>query len=135
MTEAEEESKSRVAIGIFKERMFQLEQERSSINGDLGAIDIMGLARRTRQLLRNAKNLMDGNVTVLFAAQPARMAEELYKYLEYAEGHVMKALSEEYEFEAIKRRLYMSTTLARYVIEGVQQAVQDIEARAGGDGE
>jgi hypothetical protein len=123
----EEDSKSRVAIGIFKERMFQLEQERSSINTALGAIDIMGLARRTRQLLRNAKSLMDGNVTVLFAQQPPRMAEELYKYLEYAEGHVMKALSDEYEFEIIKRRLYMATTLARYVIEGVTEAVSSIE--------
>lgn len=120
-------SQPRVALGVFKERMYQLEQERADITRALGSIDIMALARRTRQLLRSAKGLMDGNVTVLFATQPARVSEELYKYLEYAEGHVTKALAEEYDFEVIKRRLYMATALAEYVIEGVQQAVNDVE--------
>jgi hypothetical protein len=129
LTEAEDESRSRVALGMFKERMYQLERERVEINEALGAIDIMEIARRTRQLLRAAKGLMDGNVTVLFANQPASVSEELYKYLEYAEGHVIKALSEEHAFDIIKQRLYMATTLAHYVIEGIQEAVNTLESR------
>lgn len=129
MTVEEDESRSRVALGVFKERVYQLERERAEINRELGAIDVMKLARRASNLLYSAKSLMDGNVTVLFAHQPVKTSEELYKYLEYAEGHVMMALSQEYEFEAIKQRLYMATTLAEYVLEGVQEALSVLEAQ------
>jgi hypothetical protein len=129
VTVEEDESRSRVALGVFKERVYQLERERAEINRELGAIDVMKLARRASNLLHSAKSLMDGNVTVLFANQPVKTSEDLYKYLEYAEGHVMKALSQEYEFEAIKQRLYMATTLAEYVLEGVQNALTVLESQ------
>jgi hypothetical protein len=127
VTDTTEAQRSRVALGTFKERIYQLEQERASINRELGSIDLMALARRTRQLLRATKGLMDGNVTVLFAHQPPRVSEELYKYLEFAEGHVMRALGEEYDFEIIKKRLFMATALGEYVIEGVELAVREVE--------
>jgi hypothetical protein len=129
VTNITEQQRSRVALGTFKERMYQLEKERSAINRELGSLDLMAVARRTRQLLRATKGLMDGNVTVLFANKPDSVSEELYKYLEYAEGHVTQALSQEYEFDVIKKRLFMATALGEYVIAGVDLAVREIEER------
>jgi hypothetical protein len=121
------QQRSRVALTAFRERMYELETERTQITRELGGIDIMQLARRTGSLLQSIKRLLDGNVTVLFAHEATRIGEELYRYLDYAEGHVRAALAEEYEFDSIKKRLYMATTLGEYVIEGVDAAVRGME--------
>ncbi len=111
----------------FKRRMSDLQDELTDINRTLGAVDLLGLAHRARELLRQTRGLLDGNVNVLFSHQPPRIAENLYNHVEWAEGHLVKALSEEYEFEAIKQRLYMVTFLSGYVIRGVQEAVSHLE--------
>ncbi len=110
----------------FQERMDQLRQELWTINRELGRPDLLRLARRTRELLRRTKGLLDGNIPILFANQPDRVPEELYKHIEYAQGHITKALAEEYEFETIEKRLYMATSLAEYVIDGVAEAVKTL---------
>jgi hypothetical protein len=121
------QQRSRVALTAFRERMYELETERTQITRELGGIDIMHLARRTGNLLTSIKRLLDGNVTVLFAKDAEKVSEELYRYLDYAEGHVRQALSDEFEFDIIKKRLYMATTLGEYVIEGVDAAVRGME--------
>jgi hypothetical protein len=114
------------ALQQFQERMEQLKQELWSINRELGRPDLLMLARRTRELLRRTKGLLDGNVPILFANQPDGVPEELYKHIEYAQGHITKALAEEYDFETIEKRLYMATSLAEYVIDGVGEAVKSL---------
>jgi len=114
------------ALQQFQERMDQLKQELWTINRELGRPDLLMLARRTRELLRRTKGLLDGNVPILYANQPDRVPEELYKHIEYAQGHITKALAEEYEFETIEKRLYMATSLAEYVIDGVGEAVKSL---------
>ncbi|HEX6508735.1 MAG TPA: hypothetical protein VF221_13990 [Chloroflexota bacterium] len=104
-----------------------LEADLRSINRELGNVNLLGLAQRTSELLRHSKGLLDGNVTVLFADKPARVHEDLYRHIEYAEEHIRRALSEEYEFEAIKQRLFMATALSEYVINGVSAALTDLE--------
>jgi hypothetical protein len=111
------------SISAFRQRMADLEKELHSINRVLGSQDLLTIGWRTRELLRRTKGLLDGNINVLFHGQPARIYEDLYRHIEWAEGHLNKAFSEEYEFEAIKRRLYMATSLSEYVIRGVGQAV------------
>jgi hypothetical protein len=69
-------------------------------------------------------------VAVLFAHEPDRVPEELYTYLSYAEGHIKTALSAEYEFDAIEKRLYMATALAQYVIEAVARAIDRLVEEA-----
>jgi hypothetical protein len=114
------------ALQQFQERMEQLKQELWTINRELGRPDLLMLARRTRELLRRTKGLLDGNVPILFANQPDGVPEELYKHIEYAQGHITKALAEEYDFETIEKRLYMATSLADYVIDGVGEAVKSL---------
>jgi hypothetical protein len=114
------------ALQQFQERMEQLKQELWTINRELGRPDLLMLARRTRELLRRTKGLLDGNVPILFANQPDGVPEELYKHIEYAQGHITKALAEEYDFETIEKRLYMATSLAEYVIDGVGEAVKSL---------
>jgi len=114
------------ALQQFQERMDQLKQELWTINRELGRPDLLMLARRTRELLRRTKGLLDGNVPILYANQSDRVPEELYKHIEYAQGHITKALAEEYEFETIEKRLYMATSLAEYVIDGVGEAVKSL---------
>jgi hypothetical protein len=112
------------SISQFKERMTVLAEELHSINRVLGSQDLLTIEWRTRELLRRAKGLLDGNINILFHGQPARIYEDLYRHIEWAEGHLNKAFSEEYEFESIRRRLYMATSLTDYVIKGVATAVQ-----------
>ncbi len=123
----ENTAEGRMAMDQFKRRMEGLEDDLRDINRALGAVDLLALAHRTRELLRQTKGLLDGNVNVLFADQPARVAEELYKHVEYAEGHLHHALGEEVDFERIRQRLFMATFLSDFVIRGVQQAVENIE--------
>src|SRR5947209_72893 len=97
-------------------RMIQLHEELKSINRELGRQDLLAIARRARELVRSTRGLLEGNVVLLFANQPDRIVEDLYRHLDYASGHVDRALAEEYEFEVIKRRLYMATALVEDVI-------------------
>ena len=121
----------RVATDQFRRRMESLTSDMEAINRELGNVNLLNIARRTSTLLRNSKSLIDGNVTVLFADTPDRVPEDLYKHIEYAELHIRKALSEEYEFEVIKQRLFMATAICEYVIEGVAEALTRLEARLG----
>ncbi len=121
----------RVATDQFRRRMESLTSDMESINRELGNVNLLNIARRTSALLRNSKALIDGNVTVLFADTPDRVPEDLYKHIEYAELHIRKALSEEYEFEVIKQRLFMATAICEYVIEGVGDALTRLESRLG----
>ena len=119
----------RVATDQFRRRMESLTSDMEAINRELGNVNLLNIARRTSTLLRHSKALIDGNVTVLFADTPDRVPEDLYKHIEYAEMHIRKALSEEYEFEVIKQRLFMATAICEYVIEGVADALTRLEAR------
>jgi len=115
------------SIAQFENRMLQLVDELHDINRELGNVDVIALAHRTQDLLHRTKGLLDGNVTVLFHREPPRVAEDLYKHIEYAETQIAKALSEEYQFEAIKQRLYMASSLSQYVIDGVSGAIERLK--------
>ena len=115
------------AFQQFRQRMHHLQIELGEIKSELGRPDFLGLADRTRDLLRMTRGLLDGNVNILFANEPARVPENLYKHIEYAQGHLDKALGEEYEFDAIVKRLYMATTLSEYVIRSVQEALNTMD--------
>lgn len=119
----------RVATDQFRRRMESLTADMAAINRELGNVNLLSIARRTATLLRHTKSLIDGNVTVLFSDFPERVPEDLYRHIEYAETHIRKALSEEYEFEAIKQRLFMATAICEYVIEGVSDALSQLEGR------
>jgi hypothetical protein len=119
----------RVATDQFRRRMESLTADMGAINRELGNVNLLTIARRTATLLRHTKALIDGNVTVLFADFPDRVPEDLYRHIEYAETHIRKALSEEYEFEVIKQRLFMATALCEYVIDGVGDALTHLEGR------
>lgn len=110
---------------LFMRRMEQIHDELEAVRHELGRPDLLNLAARTRELLRRTKGLLDGNVNILFGHHP-RAGEELYKHIEWAEGHLNKALAEECDFDAIKKRVYMATTLADYVIAVVDKAVQEM---------
>jgi hypothetical protein len=122
-------SHERVATDQFRRRMETLSADMAAINRELGNVNLLSIARRTSTLLRHTKSLIDGNVTVLFADFPDRVPEDLYRHIEYADNHIRKALSEEYEFEAIKQRLFMATAICEYVIEGVSEALSHLEGR------
>jgi hypothetical protein len=117
----------RIATDQFRRRMENLTADMAAINRELGNVNLLSIARRTAALLRHTKSLIDGNVTVLFADFPDRVPEDLYRHIEYADNHIRKALSEEYEFEAIKQRLFMATAICEYVIEGVSEALTHLE--------
>jgi hypothetical protein len=119
----------RVATDQFRRRMESLTADMAAINRELGNVNLLSIARRTATLLRHTKALIDGNVTVLFGDFPERVPEDLYRHIEYADTHIRKALSEEYEFEAIKQRLFMATAICEYVIEGVSEALTKLEGR------
>lgn len=120
-THAEDE-----ALQRFQRHIDGLREELQLINRGLGRQDLLGLASRTRELLRKTKGLLDGNVAFLFAGQPDRVPEELYQLIEYGQAQVTRALAEEYEFDAIEKRLYMATALAEYVIAGVTEALSKL---------
>lgn len=111
------------SIEQFEQRMHDLREEVHLIDRELGRQDLLALADRTRNLLRKTKALLDGNVHILFAGEPDRVPGELYKHIEYAQGHIAKAIADEYEFDTIEKRLYMATALSEYVINGVSEAI------------
>ena len=114
---------AQAALQQYRDRILTLHEELNDINRSLSRQDLLALARRTRELLRRTKGLLDGNIPILFHDQPDRVPEELYKHIDYAQGHITRALSEEYEFAVIEKRLYMATALADYVINGVTEAI------------
>jgi hypothetical protein len=124
-----ETAHERVATDQFRRRMESLIADMGAINRELGNVNLLTIARRTATLLRHTKSLIDGNVTVLFSDFPERVPEDLYKHIEYAETHIRRALSEEYEFEVIKQRLFMATAICEYVIDGVGDALTHLEGR------
>jgi len=113
----------------FKSRMGELVEERGAINKELGQIDLLILARRTRDLTVSTRMLLENNVNVLYAEQPPRVTDTLFAHLDYADAHVAKALSHEYLFEVIKQRLYMATALADFVIRSMDDAMTAVEAK------
>jgi hypothetical protein len=121
------ESTAQEALQQFRQRMTLLEDELREINMELGSQNLLALVTKTKELLRRTKGLLDGNIPILFAGQPPSVPEELYRHLEYAQAHITKALAEEYEFDTIKKRLYMATALAEFVIGGVAEAIKNLE--------
>jgi tetrahydromethanopterin S-methyltransferase subunit G len=116
------------SIEQFEQRMHDLREEVQLIDRELGRQDLLALADRTRNLLRKTKALLDGNTHILFAGQPDRIPEELYKHIEYAQGHITKAIADEYEFDTIEKRLYMATALSEWVISGVSEAIARLKS-------
>ncbi|GAC1512385.1 MAG: hypothetical protein NVS2B16_15230 [Chloroflexota bacterium] len=115
------------SLAAYERRMHSLRDELHSINKELGQVDLLALAHRTEDLLLQTKGLLDGNVTILFHNQPDRSHEDLYKQLEYARGHIEKALGEEFQFDVIKQRLYMANSLCEYVIQGIARAIERLK--------
>ena len=114
------------AMVQFRHRLDELQKELQSINHELGRPDFLALADQTREVLRRTRSLLDANINILFAHQPERVPENLHKHIDYAQAHLDRALGEEYDFEAIVKRLYMAATLTRYVIQGIEKAVEEL---------
>jgi hypothetical protein len=114
------------AMVQFRHRLEELQDELRAINHELGRPDFLALADQTREVLRRTRSLLDANINILFAHQPERIPENLHKHVEYAQAHLDKALGEEYEFEAIVKRLYMVAALTQYVIHAIEKAVEEI---------
>ncbi|HEX8919180.1 MAG TPA: hypothetical protein VF898_11810 [Chloroflexota bacterium] len=111
------------ALLQFQSRMMEIREQLSTVNRGLGSQDLLILAAQTRELIRRTRGLLDGNIQILFHDQPDRVPEELYRHLEFATGHLNKALGDEYEFDIIKKRLYMANSLASYVIRAIEEAI------------
>ena len=114
------------ALAQFKHRMGQIVDDLHDINRELGQVDLLRIAFRIREALRKTKSLLDGNVAILFEGQPSSVPEDLYSHISYAEGHIRKALSDEYDFDVIKKHLRMATALAEYAVQGVAAAVDEL---------
>ena len=123
----EDSHHARVATDQFRRRIEGLSADVAGINRELGNVNLLSIARRTSAMIRNTKALIDGNVTVLFSDYPDRVPADLYKHIEYADTHIRKALSEDYEFEVIKQRLFMATAICEYVLDGVAEALTHLE--------
>jgi hypothetical protein len=128
----DEIEEQRAALEQFKRRVDEIGAEVGAIDRELARRDIMALSHRTREAVRVTRDLLDRNVDVLFAGQADRTHHDLYAELEYAEGHVSKALSEETEFQAMEQRIYLAAHLAQDVLDYILEAVHDMEARLEG---
>lgn len=117
------------ALEGFKLRMTQLGSEAEDISAELARKDLLLLAGRARELVRQTRRLLEKNIAVLFIEEPPEVQQDLFAHLEYAEDHLQKALSVEFEFESIDRRIYMATRLINYVINGVGISVKHLEER------
>jgi hypothetical protein len=114
------------AMTQFRQRLAELQEELTAINHELGRPDFLALADQTREVLRRTRSLLDANVNILFGHQSERIPENLHKHVEFAQAHLDKALSQEYDFHAIVKRLYMAATLTQYVIHGIERAVEEM---------
>lgn len=117
----------RQALELFKVRMLHIESEVKEIDLELARRDVIALAHRTRAAIRLTRTLLDKNVDILFSGQPAQFHEDLYHHLEWAEDHVARALSDEIDFEAMEKRLYLATRLAEDVLKHVSGALGAME--------
>jgi hypothetical protein len=127
-------SPERQALESFKTRMKRIEDEVRAIDQSLARRDILLLAHRTRDAVRETRVILDKNVEILFAGKPPQFHQDLYDQLDYAEGHVAKALSDEVDFQQMERRLYLATRLADDVLSYVAGAVGEMEAQLDGQG-
>lgn len=121
------EDRERLAFEAFKARVDQVGETVESIERDLARRDVFLLAGRCREAIRTTKDLLDKNMTILFEGQPAHLREDLYDSLRFAEGHVIKALSDEVSFQQMDQRLYLAAQLTADVIVRVTAALNDIE--------
>ena len=119
----------REALESFKSRMQRIRDEVRAIDRELARRDILSLAHRSREAIRLTRALLDKNVEILFAGHPVQFHKDLYNQLDFADGHLSKALSEEYEFQAMEQRIYLATRLAEDVLGYVSGAVGEMEAR------
>jgi hypothetical protein len=119
----------RVAVEEFRERLLHLDEESNAIHQELRTKDLLALAHRTQELVRLTRGLLEGNMAILFGNQPPRVSQNLKQHVDYADGHVRKALGDDYDFEVIQQRLYMATALAQYVVQEVARAVDEFEGR------
>jgi hypothetical protein len=115
------------ALQHFKERMQEIEARIAAIDSDLSRKTILTLAHRTREAIYLTRDLLDKNVEVLFGGHPVHFQHIMYDHLAYAESHVSKALSEEVDFQAMERRLYLATRLAEHVLSHVADAARRFE--------
>jgi hypothetical protein len=118
----------REALDRFKMRVQQIEIEVRAIDQVLARRDILSLAHRTREAIRLTRELLDKNVEILFEGHPLRFHADLYDHLDYAEAHVSKALSDEIDFQAMEKRIYLAIRLSEDVLGHVTGALDDMES-------
>lgn len=121
------EDRERVAFEAFRARVDQVGETVQSIERDLARRDIFVLASRCRDAIRTTKELLDKNMAILFEGQPAHLREDLYDNLRFADGHVIKALSDEVSFQRMDQRLYLAAQLTLDVINRVTAALVVME--------
>jgi hypothetical protein len=117
----------RTALEEFRGRLQHLDREAHDIHLELRRKDLLALAHRTQELVRLTRGLLEGNISLLFGNEPPRVSQNLKQHVDFAEGHVRKALGEDYDFEVIQQRLYMATALAQYVVQEVARAADEFE--------
>lgn len=119
----------RSALDQFKLRVADISAEVEKIDCELARRDILALSHRTRRSIRATRNLLDRNLDILFAGQQDEIQGDLYSELEYAEGHIVAALSTEVEFQAMEQRLYLAARLAEDVLAHILLAVSAMQDR------
>ena len=119
----------RTAVDEFRVRLEHLDEEASAIYHELRAKDLLALTHRTQEMIRLARGMLEGNIAILFGNEPPRISQNLKQHVDYADGHVRRALGEEYDFEVIQQRLFMATALTQYVVREVSRAVDALEKR------
>lgn len=124
----------RQALENFKLRLERIAAEVGGIDRELAQRDLLSLAHRARDAIRQTRTLLDKNVEILFAGHPPQFHQDLYNHLNYAEAHVEKALSEEFDFTTMEKRIYLANKLAEGVLRYVAGAIGEMEARFDGSG-
>ena len=132
MYNPEVSSPEQQALESFKARMRKIEEEVQAIDQSLARRDILDLAHRTRDAIRETRDILEKNTDILFAGRPPRVHQDLSDQLGYAEQHVSRALSDEIDFQQMERRLYLATRLAEDVLAHVSSALEDVETRLDG---
>lgn len=124
----------RQALESFKSRLGKIAVEVEMIDRALARRDLLTLAHQVRDAIRQTRALLDKNVEILFAGHPPQFHQDMYNHLDYAEGHVERALREEADFPAMEKHIYLANKLAEDVLQYVASAVGDMEARLDGQG-
>lgn len=123
----DERQTERNAVDEFRGRLRHLDEEASEIYQELRRKDLLALAHRTQEMVRLTRGILEGNMAILFGNEPPRVTQNLKQHVDFADGHVRRALGEDYDFEVIQQRLYMATALAQYVVREVTVAVDRFE--------